>query len=1457
MDPRRHPLGIDVTQIILVFVPHTLRSRSRTGIQRVVVSLVEQLGQYADVELVTWDELDGQMRFCDEAELFDFAASSRQAPFLRPNRHARSLGRRFQDLLPSGRDICMVLPEIAYHLPDGYAVTQRVITQCLEAGWRTAAVFYDLIPIQNSDYNEMRADHERYVAQLLRCDYILPISQFVEQVLRRYLTQDLGVTESSLAAAGTQITTIALPDAPVLPARKAGSTEHAKDRIILLGTVEPRKQQLLVIAAFKQLLAAGHGTFSLQIIGSLHPKVEKAFHELIDDEPRILYRGYLTDEEIEAAFDHARFSVFASHDEGFGLPISESLSRGVPCLTAGFGAMEEVARHGGCLMVDVRNPDEIAAGLLALAADDALVARLRSEIEQRPHRNWRHYADDLLQLLGNTGRSVSLHESAACLAAGMDIPAGRFGPGSPAIEFVRADGSAPGNPPPSVVPPPLRVAAVTASQPLLRPETLMTADVLLLPSPITLDELVQTARQTPELGALPGWIDASGDPAQAASLFADAVALRRRQGLIALREANFAAGLHRLDHPAKRCVLSVVISTYNRALFVAANAAWIIEQMAELGPAVELVIVDNASTDDSVARLGPLLGTPGVRLVVNPTNVGMLGNLKVCSSLMLADHVWIIGDDDFMVPGTLRRVIRLLSVHPGLPFVMLNFGVYHRARMTPGDSAAMFLGERLLLASNPAPSGFMRVIDAGSEHDNLFTAIYPIVFRADLAAGVFNDFFQGAPFRSLVESVPTTKFILECYALAQAYWMAETGIVGNAHNSWQRLPGRLACDPDAACLPLGTAVRNGPGTPADLVAGACRPVCRGKHAVPVAEHRGRVLGRRPAGQLHRATTQAAVRRRDEFGRTGGMNAITQTDPVMRVRESGLFDAAHYRTQAGLHGVTLDELIRHYLDIGERAGLTPSALFDPSWYLEEGYGERHRPEIALLDYISRSGDSPDPHPLFDQAFYLTQARAAGRIVPANLTPLAHYLISGVGGGLDPHPLFSNAHYLDENSDVRAHGYNPLVHFLTNGWTEWRSPCPEFDCAYYLHEYEDVSAARINPLIHYVSSGARERRNPSAAFDAAWYTRLLHAEPAADTINPLVHYIRVGRSLGYLPRPRSFALDDRGMLPRDEFDIFAQSLQLVLQSLPHAGQGQPPIVLVCTVEGGTEATIPGAIALEGLAEALAGMNDATLLRCVVLFVLPGDTLLSGALDSVASGFGNATQLLTADSACFDGESVLPVLLPGSNPTYLRHTANVPPFAARAGLCRDHARLPGEAAGPWFRRLAAAAVAFDARSLRHLPLPIVASPLARYRAQDQSIPPEVDRVAALACGSESPSESPPDGDVSVIICTKDCGQLLAQLVMQLLRPDMPHVREVLIVTNQPGNAFARAYHRELAQFPRVRILDYPRDYNFSDQCNVGAQAATGSPLCYSSMTMWHQSAYAGSAICSTAWRIRTWPS
>ena len=116
----------------------------------------------------------------------------------------------------------------------------------------------------------------------------------------------------------------------------------------------------------------------------------------------------------------------------------------------------------------------------------------------------------------------------------------------------------------------------------------------------------------------------------------------------------------------------------------------------------------------------------------------------------------------------------------------MNFAVYHRTGLRPGDSAATLNREATPLAPKPSPAGLRPVAEIAAEHDNLFTAVYPIVFRSDILAACFNYPFDGTPFADLVESVPTTKMILETYGLTPAWWMDRIGIAGNAMNSWSR-----------------------------------------------------------------------------------------------------------------------------------------------------------------------------------------------------------------------------------------------------------------------------------------------------------------------------------------------------------------------------------------------------------------------------------------------------------------------------------------------------------------------------------------------------------------------------------------------------------------------------------------------------------------------------------------------
>ena len=61
--------------------------------------------------------------------------------------------------------------------------------------------------------------------------------------------------------------------------------------------------------------------------------------------------------------------------------------------------MGENATGGGCLPVDVRDPNELAAAVESLARDPALRARLATEAAARPLKTWEEYAAEVLAAL--------------------------------------------------------------------------------------------------------------------------------------------------------------------------------------------------------------------------------------------------------------------------------------------------------------------------------------------------------------------------------------------------------------------------------------------------------------------------------------------------------------------------------------------------------------------------------------------------------------------------------------------------------------------------------------------------------------------------------------------------------------------------------------------------------------------------------------------------------------------------------------------------------------------------------------------------------------------------------------------------------------------------------------------------------------------------------------------------
>jgi glycosyltransferase involved in cell wall biosynthesis len=93
--------------------------------------------------------------------------------------------------------------------------------------------------------------------------------------------------------------------------------------------------------------------------------------------------------------------------------------------------------------------------------------------------------------------------------------------------------------------------------------------------------------------------------------------------------------------------VSVVMALYNGRRFLEPQVASV---LAELGPMDELIVVDDASSDDSVELLAKL-GDGRIQIHRNARNVGVLGSFERGLSLACHDIVFLCDQDDVWLPG--------------------------------------------------------------------------------------------------------------------------------------------------------------------------------------------------------------------------------------------------------------------------------------------------------------------------------------------------------------------------------------------------------------------------------------------------------------------------------------------------------------------------------------------------------------------------------------------------------------------------------------------------------------------------------------------------------------------------------------------------------------------------------------------------------------------------------------
>lgn len=144
--------------------------------------------------------------------------------------------------------------------------------------------------------------------------------------------------------------------------------------VLCAGTLEPRKNQVRLIRAYRQ--AARDLPHALVLAGPDGWLMEELEAEIARPGPGTIVRtGRLDAHDLDALYRAADLVAYPSLYEGFGLAIVEAMARGVPVVTSTTPACAEVAGDAA-LLVDPFDVGGLADALARVLTDDALRAEL-------------------------------------------------------------------------------------------------------------------------------------------------------------------------------------------------------------------------------------------------------------------------------------------------------------------------------------------------------------------------------------------------------------------------------------------------------------------------------------------------------------------------------------------------------------------------------------------------------------------------------------------------------------------------------------------------------------------------------------------------------------------------------------------------------------------------------------------------------------------------------------------------------------------------------------------------------------------------------------------------------------------------------------------------------------------------------------------------------------------------
>lgn len=168
-----------------------------------------------------------------------------------------------------------------------------------------------------------------------------------------------------------------------------------QDYILFVGTIQPRKNLVRLIKAFSSI------TFpecDLVIAGKPGWMYEPIVAEAKKNR-RVHLIGRVADADLAAVYKLAKLFVWPSLMEGFGLPILEAMTLGIPVIASDRGALPEVAGDAALLVDPTRTADLTKAIKLCLENEDLRQGLIEKGFRRAAKFSWEQAAKLTLKIL--------------------------------------------------------------------------------------------------------------------------------------------------------------------------------------------------------------------------------------------------------------------------------------------------------------------------------------------------------------------------------------------------------------------------------------------------------------------------------------------------------------------------------------------------------------------------------------------------------------------------------------------------------------------------------------------------------------------------------------------------------------------------------------------------------------------------------------------------------------------------------------------------------------------------------------------------------------------------------------------------------------------------------------------------------------------------------------------------